>query len=123
MQDRIADYDLSFLKNHEVSSISFTLTDFALHSNGPPDRTTHTKPDSASIEIACGFELNGEKVERGALLALLGQTFGDCWIDTDFDLHLRFTSGDELVAIRDETGFECYLIQWSLDPNKYVAII
>ena len=123
MQDRNPDYDLSFLKIHELVSISFYSHHFCLYSNGPPDLTTHSNPDWALMTIESDFMLNGSKVDRGALLVLIGQSFEDAWIDLDFDLHLRFASGYQLVTIRKDNGFESYQIEWSLAPQKYVAII
>lgn len=123
MQVRIPDYDLSFLKIHEVGSISFNLSCFNILSSGPYDPATHSWPDTSRISIECEFELNGTKVDRGALLVLLGQSIEDAWIDLNYELHLRFASGDELVTIRNGGGFESYQIEWSLDPKKYVAII
>jgi hypothetical protein len=123
MQDRNPDYDLSFLKIHEVGSISFNLSCFNISSTGPYDPTIHSWPDNSMISIECEFELNGAKVDRGALLVLIGQSFEDAWIDLNYELHLRFASGDELVTIRNGGGFESYQIEWSLAPQKYVAII
>ncbi len=123
MQDRNPDYDLSFLKIHEVGSISFNLSCFNIISNGPYDPMIRSWPDSSTISIECEFELNGAKVDRGALLVLIGQRFEDAWIDLNYELHLRFASGDELVTIRNGGGFESYQVEWSLAPQKYVAII
>lgn len=123
MQDRNPDYDLSFLKIHELVSITFGAHLFTLYSHGPYDISTHSNPDWASITIESEFILNGAKVERGALLTLIGQNFEDAWIDLNFDLHLRFVSSDELVTIRKDNGFESYQVEWSLHPQKYAAII
>ena len=123
MQDRNPDYDLSFLKIHELVSISYYSYHFCLYSNGPPDLATLTTPDWGLITIESEFLLNGAKVDRGALLVLIGQSFEDAWIDLNYELHLRFASGDELVTIRNGGGFESYQIEWSLAPQKYVAII
>jgi|GEM_PF-5703123 len=85
MQDRNPDYDLSFLKIHELVSITFGAYLFTLYSQGPHDFTTHSNPDWASITIESEFVLNGAKVDRGALLVLIGQSFEDSWIDLNYD--------------------------------------
>lgn len=123
MNDRIPDYDLSFLKTHYIFSISFTLssTTFACQSLNKP--TDPSKSDTATITFECDMLMNGEKVDRGMFLNLLGQNYDDCWIDPDFNLHIRFKNGDQIIAIRNTSGFESYNIQWTLDPAKYVAII
>jgi len=123
MQDRIPEYDLTFLKVHYNFSISFIMSSTTLASQGQENLQDKIKTDTATITFECDFSLNGEKVDRSKLLSLLDQKYEDCWIDKDFNLHLRFSSGDKFIAIRNTSGFESYNIQWTLDPSKYVAII
>lgn len=120
MSDRIEEYDLSPLMGHEIECITFTSHMMVLGSVSTNDDCGE---ESARVVIECPVNFNGADVERVDLLGLISQVYLDCWIDLNFDLHLKFESGDELIVLRKDTGFESYSIHCDRHPEAHVVIM
>ena len=117
------DFDLSFLAGHRISKIAFFESHLILTSYGENYHALTNPRDIADVTIRADFDRNGNTNDRCALLELLGKSYEKAVIDTDFCLCLDFGGGDKLAVRKDDTGFECYLIESYLLPGRFVAIV
>lgn len=123
MNNRMPEYDLSFMKKHCIWSVSFTLHSVTLQSQGKNPTPNVSTRNEAMVTLECDVIIDGEKKDRSELLQLLDKKYEDCWVDLDLNLHLKLSNGLHVVAIRNTNGFESFNIQWMLAPTKHVVII
>lgn len=122
MDANTPDYDLTFLNGHCIANISFGTTATSIITHGTNYNAAAQIKDKAIINIESDFDLNGNRSCRKDLVSLLRLILAHCYIDTEYNLHLYFTSGDKLIIYRSNGQFESYSIEYEIDNNKYIII-